>query len=238
MFFMSPEYMVISIIGLAFVFIPQMLVMSTYKKFAKVKASTNLTGADVAKSILQNAGIHDVKVVSTTGELSDHYDPTQKVVRLSEDIYYGNSISSYGIAAHEVGHAIQDNRGYLPMKIRAGIFPAVQTGQMLGPILIMAGLGLRYFMGMGEFTSIIALTGIALYGSVVLFQIVTLPVEFNASFRAVRALADGGYLVDKKEVGQASTVLTAAAFTYVAAALYALIELLYWLWVFFGSRRD
>lgn len=238
MFFMSPEYMLIGIVGMAMVFIPQLIVKNTYKKFAKVRASRNMTGSEVARSILQNSGVNDVKVVSISGELSDHYDPTQKVIRLSEEIYHGNSISAFGIAAHEVGHAIQDNRGYLPMKIRAGIFPAVQTGQMIGPLLLMGGLGLRYFLGMGEFTTIIALTGIALYGTVILFHLVTLPVEFNASFRAVSALSDGGYLVDRKEKGQASTVLTAAALTYVAAALYALIELLYWVWIFFGNRRD
>ncbi len=238
MFFYSPEYMFIAIIGMVIIFLPQMLVKSTYSKFARVPVRNNLTGADVAKSILQNAGINDVSVEPVSGELTDHYDPTKKAVRLSENIFYGNSISSYGIAAHEVGHAIQDNRGYLPMKLRAGIFPAVQTGQMLGPILIMAGLGLRYFAGMGEFTTLIALAGIALYGSVVLFHIVTLPVEFNASFRAVRALADSGYLVDNSEVDGAKKVLAAAALTYVAAALYALIELLYWIWIFFGQRRD
>lgn len=238
MFFMSPEYMFISIIGMAIVFIPQMIIMSTYKKFANIKASTNLTGADIAKSILANAGINDVAVVPTEGELSDHYDPSKKTVNLSRDIYYGNSISSLGIAAHEVGHAIQDNKGYLPMKLRAGIFPAVQTGQMLGPILLMVGMGLRFGLGMGGFTTTIALAGICLYGAVVLFHMVTLPVEFNASFRAVRALADGGYLVDKEEIGGAKAVLTAAALTYVAAALYALIELLYWVWMFFGRNRD
>jgi Zn-dependent membrane protease YugP len=232
--FMSPEYMFISLIGMAIVFIPQMIVMSTYKKYAKVKAASGATGAEVAQAILQNNGVTDVQVVPTQGELSDHYDPTQKVIRLSQDIYYGNSISALGIAAHEVGHAIQDYKGYLPMKIRAGIFPAVQTGQMLGPLLIMAGLGLRAFLGMGEITTMIALAGIALYGAVVLFQIVTLPVEFNASFRAVKALASGGFVVDERELNGTKAVLTAAALTYVAAALYAVVELLYWLWMFFG----
>lgn len=238
MFFYSPEYIFIALIGMAIVFIPQMLVKSTYSKYAKVPVRNNLTGADVAKSILQNQGIRDVRVETVRGELTDHYDPSQKVLRLSENIYHGNSVSAYGIAAHEVGHAIQDNRGYMPMKLRAGIFPAVQAGQFLGPLLIMAGLGLRYMAGMGEFTSLIALAGIALYGSVVLFHIITLPVEFNASYRAVRALADGGYLVDNREMDGAKKVLNAAALTYVAAALYALIELLYWIWIFFGQRRD
>jgi len=230
--------MLISIVGLILVFIPQMLIKSVYSKFAKVRVTNNMTGADVAKSILQRAEINDVDVVPTTGALSDHYDPTKKVIRLSEDIFYGNSVSSFGIAAHEVGHAMQDNQGYLPMKIRAGIFPAVQTGQMLGPILLMAGLGLRAFMGMGEFTTLIALTGIILYASAVLFHIVTLPVEFDASMRAVKVLSGGGYLVDKREIAGAQQVLAAAALTYVAAALYALIELLYWVWIFFGRRQD
>jgi len=238
MFYMSPEYMLLSLIGMALVFIPQMLVMGTYKKFAKVQAANNLTGADVAKNILKYAGINNVEVVPVQGQLSDHYDPSQKVVRLSEDIYYGKSISSYGIAAHEVGHAMQDFQGYLPMKLRAGIFPAVQAGQMLGPFLLMAGLGLRYVAGFGGFTDLIALTGIALYGAVVVFHIVTLPVEFNASFRAIKVLADGGYLVDNNEVNGAKAVLSAAALTYVATALYALMELLYWVWVFFGRNRD
>lgn len=236
--FFSPEYMFISLIGMAIVFIPQLLVKSTYSRYTQVAAARNMTGADVAISILQNAGVHDVSVEPTRGELTDHYDPSQKIIRLSEKIYYGKSLSSYGIAAHEVGHAIQDNRGYLPMKIRAGIFPAVQAGQMLGPLLLMAGLGLRYVAGLGEFTTLIALTGIALYGSVVLFHVVTLPVEFDASMRAVKALAGGGYLVDNSEVSGTKKVLTAAALTYVAAALYAVIELLYWVWIFFGQRRD
>jgi len=237
MFYFDPVYMLVAVVGMALIFIPQMLVKSTYKKFAKVRASNNMTGADVARAILQKEGINDVQVESIGGTLSDHYDPSKKVLRLSQDIYNGNSISAFGIAAHEAGHAMQDNQGYLPMKLRAGIFPAVQTGQMLGPLLIMAGLFMRYMAGMGEFTMLIALTGIALYGSVVLFHLITLPVEFNASARAVRVLADGGYFTDNREVSGVKKVLTAAALTYVATALYALIELLYWIWVFFG-RRD
>ena len=233
----DPAYMLIAIVGMALVFFPQMLVKGTFAKFSKVLAQKGLTGAQVAKSILTEAGVHDVSIESTSGTLSDHYDPTKKVIRLSEEIYHGNSVAALGIAAHEVGHAIQDNRGYLPMKLRAGLFPAVQTGQMLGPILLMAGLGLRYFMGMGGFTDLIALTGIALYGAVVVFHFVTLPVELNASHRAMQALAGGGYLA-QNEVGGARKVLNAAALTYVAVALYALMELLYWIWVLFGRNRD
>ncbi|EKE04554.1 MAG: hypothetical protein ACD_20C00051G0020 [uncultured bacterium] len=235
--FFDPAYMLIAIVGMALVFFPQMLVKGTFAKFSKVLAKKGLTGAQVAKSILTEAGVNDVSIEPTSGTLSDHYDPTKKVIRLSEEIYHGNSVAALGIAAHEVGHAIQDNRGYLPMKLRAGIFPAVQTGQMLGPILLMAGLGLRYFMGMGGFTDLIAIAGIALYGAVVVFHFVTLPVELNASHRAMQALAGGGYLA-QNEIGGARKVLNAAALTYVAVALYALMELLYWIWVLFGRNRD
>jgi Zn-dependent membrane protease YugP len=234
--FYDPIYMMIAIAGMALVFLPQMLVKSTFASFSKVKTNNGITGADAARSILKDAGVADVVVEPTKGDLSDHYDPSKKIIRLSESNYYGNSVAALGVAAHEVGHAIQDNRGYLPMKLRAGLFPAVQAGQMLGPLLLMAGMGLRYVMGMGGFTDLLALTGILLYGSVVVFHIITLPVEFDASFRAVRALASGGYLVDN-EIGGAKKVLTAAALTYVAVALYAVMELVYWIYVFFGRKE-
>lgn len=237
MFYFDPIYMMIGFIGMILVLVPQMLVKGTFKTFSQVGTRRGLTGAQVAQALLAEAGVNDVIVEATEGSLTDHYDPTQKVLRLSQEIYNGRSIAASGIAAHEVGHAIQDNRGYMPMKLRAGIFPAVQLGQFLGPLLLMAGLGLRAVMHMGGFSDIIALAGIALYGSVVLFQIITLPVEFDASFRAIRALSSGGYLVEDENAG-AKKVLAAAALTYVAAALYALIELLYWVWMLFGRNRD
>jgi Zn-dependent membrane protease YugP len=234
--FYDPGYMLIAIIGMILVFVPQMLVKGTFAKFSKVHSQKGITGAQAATNILNDAGIYDVNVEPTKGTLSDHYDPTKKVIRLSEEIYHGNSVAALGVAAHEAGHAIQDNQGYLPMKLRAGIFPAVQAGQFLGPLLLMAGLGLRFFMGMGGFTDLIALTGIIFYGAVVVFHFITLPVELNASNRAMKALATGGYLV-QTEIGGAKKVLSAAAMTYIAVALYALIELLYWIWILFG-RRD
>lgn len=232
--FFNPIFLIFAFL---FVILPQMLVKSVYSKFSKVVTTSSMTGGQVAKAILNDAGIYNVNVEPTQGMLSDHYDPTKKVIRLSEDIYHGSSIAAFGIAAHEVGHAIQDNKGYVPMQLRAGIFPAVMAGQTLGPLLLMAGLGLRYFAGMGGFTDLVAMAGIVLYGAVVVFQIVTLPVEFNASSRALQALAGGGYL-SGNEISGAKKVLSAAALTYVAAALYALFELLYWVWVLFGNRRD
>jgi uncharacterized protein len=235
--FYDPLYMFIGLIGMALVFLPQLLVKSTFSSFSKVRASKPMTGAQVALAVLNDAGVYDVNVEPISGTLSDHYDPSKKVIRLSEEIYGGNSIAAFGVAAHEAGHAIQDNKGYIPMKLRAGIFPAVMAGQSLGPILLFAGIGLRYFMGVTHFTNMIALAGIVLYGAVVVFQIVTLPVEFNASGRAMKALAGGGYLTHN-EVGGARKVLSAAAMTYVAVALYSLIELLYWIYVLFGRNRD
>lgn len=235
--FFDPLYMVIAVFGLVLTGLPQLWVRSTYKKFTEVPACVGITGAEAAKKILASNGIADVRVESIAGELTDHYDPRDKVVRLSNDIYYGKSISSVSIAAHEVGHAIQDNKGYLPMKLRAGLFPAVMTGQMLGPWLMIIGMGLRSAQGFGLGDQI-AILGLVFYASVFLFQLVTLPVEINASQRAVRALASGGYLVDE-EVSGSKKVLTAAAFTYIAAALYSLLELAYWAWRVFGSRdRD
>lgn len=238
MFYFDPLYMIIGFIGMILVFLPQMFVKNTYAKYSKVESKNNITGAEIAKSILSEAGITNVPVEATPGELTDHYDPTRKILRLSHDNYYGTSLAALGVSAHEAGHAIQDFRGYLPMKLRAGIFPAVQAGQMLGPLLLMAGISLRFFTGMGGgFSNLIAVAGLILYGSVVLFHMITLPVEFDASFRAVRALSSGGYVVDDEIVG-AKKVLYAAALTYVAVALYALMELVYWAWRLFGNNRD
>ena len=234
MFFFNPVFL---ILGLIFTVLPQMLVKGTFAKYSQVKTQKNMTGAQVAQSILNDAGVYDVKIEPIEGTLSDHYDPTVKVLRLSQDIYYGDSVAAFGVAAHEVGHAIQDNHGYLPMKLRAGILPAVQAGQNIAPILFMVAMGLMFFMHIrSELTDLIALAGIALYGAVVLFHFVTLPVELNASGRGLKALAGGGYL-DRNEVGGARNVLAAAAMTYIAVALYALIQLLYWIWILFGNRN-
>ncbi|MFA6989126.1 MAG: zinc metallopeptidase [Candidatus Gastranaerophilaceae bacterium] len=237
MFFYDSSYMFIMIIGFALVLIPQMLVKSTYAKYAKVDNKRNLSGADVARAILHNAGITDIKVEPVEGELTDHYDPSKKVVRLSEKNYYGKSIAALGVSAHEIGHVIQDKKGFIPMKIRAAIVPAANIGQSLGPILIMVGIGLRAIAHVGGMSDLVALTGIIFYAAIVLFHIITLPVEFDASFRAIGLLSNGGY-IEINEKPAAMKVLGAAAMTYVATALYALMELLYWIWRLYGSRRD
>ena len=232
------SYMILIVFGLVLTALPQLWVKNTYKKYTKVPAKMGLTGADIARKILAENNIADVSVESTPGELSDHYDPSKKVVRLSENIYSGRTVSAASIAAHEVGHAIQDNRGYYPMKIRAGLFPAVNFGQTLGPWLMIIGIMLRSSAHFG-FGDEIAILGLMFYASVFLFQVVTLPVEINASQRALRALVDGGYLAEGEEISGGKRVLTAAACTYIAAALYSLLELAYWAWRVFGSRdRD
>jgi len=233
--FFDSTYLILIGFGLLLTALPQLWVKNTYQKYTKVSAKMGLTGADVARKILSENNITDVVVESTPGELSDHYDPSKKVVRLSEKIYSGRTVSAAGIAAHEVGHAIQDNRGYYPMKIRAGLFPAVNFGQTLGPWLMIIGIMLRSSANFG-FGDEIAILGLIFYASVFLFQLITLPVEINASQRAIRALADGGYLAEGEELSGGKRVLTAAACTYIAAALYSLIELAYWAWRVFGSR--
>lgn len=235
----TPEYMLLSIIGLVLVLVPQFLVKSTFSKYAKVKARGGNTGADVARAMLHNAGIQNVNVAPTQGTLTDHYDPSQKIIRLSEEIYYGDSVAALGVAAHEAGHAIQDHVRYAPMQLRSAFFPAVQFGQTLGPILLMAGLMLRMFLNLSSSLSLlISLAGIVLYATVVVFHFITLPVEINASRRAIYVLSSGGFLTSDELPG-AKKVLTAAAFTYIATAMYAIMELVYWIWMLFGrGNRD
>jgi uncharacterized protein len=237
MFFYDPFYMLIMVFGFGLVLIPQLLVKSTYAKYSEIDNAQNLSGSDVAKAILKSSGITDIQVEPVEGELTDHYDPSNKVVRLSEKNYYGKSIAALGVSAHEIGHVLQDKTGFVPMKLRSAIVPAANIGQSLGPILIMVGIGLRAVAHIGGMSDLIALTGIIFYGAIVVFHIITLPVEFDASFRAIALLSNGGY-IEVNEKPAAQKVLGAAAMTYVATALYALMELLYWIWRLYASRRD
>ena len=185
--------------------------------------------------LLNDADINNVTVERTQGYLTDHYDPTKKVIRLSDSVYRGNSIAAIGVAAHETVHEIQDNQGYVPMKMRAAILPATNLGSSLGGILIILGLTLRVISS-SDLGLICAFTGVCLYGFVVLFHFVTLPVELNAIGRALKILSENNYL-QKSEIIGARNVLGAAAFTYIAVALYALFELLYWILRILNSRK-
>jgi len=194
----------------------QFKVKSTFARYSQVAARSRLTGAEIARLLLRDSGI-PVRVERIAGELTDHYDPRTQVLRLSEPVYDSYSLAALGVAAHEVGHAIQHHTGYVPLGIRNSLVPVANLGSSLAfPILI---LGL--ILGVPA----LAQAGVYAFAAVVLFQVVTLPVEFNASRRAVALLADGGYIT-REEIGPAQAVLNAAALTYVAAALMAVLNLL------------
>jgi hypothetical protein len=205
-------------------FIASMLIQwrlkSAYAMWGKVRNSRNLTGAEVAAQILRTNGIHDVKVEPIAGTLTDHYDPRSKRVRLSQGNFGGTSVAALGVAAHEVGHAMQDAQGYMPMRLRAGLVPVASLGSSMGPYIAMGGL----MLGMSGMVTL----GIILFSAAVLFQLVTLPVEFDASRRAITQLDSLG-IVDPKEKAGATRVLKAAGLTYVAAAATSFTYLLYFI---------
>ncbi len=197
-------------------------VRSSYSKYSKQMSASGLTGAQVARAILDRNNLTNVRVEPVAGQLTDHYDPMKKVVRLSEGNFRSNSIAAVSVAAHECGHAIQDASGYVPMKLRAGIFPVVAFSSQIWVYLFIAGL-----FGLGNF--FIQLAAI-LFLAVLAFHVVTLPVEINASTRAYGILTRYGML-SAREAGGTKRVLTAAAFTYIAAALTAVITFLYLLFL-------
>jgi len=204
----------------------QYKVRNTYKKFSKVPSSAGITGAQVAHRLLQENGIHDVQIEEVGGTLSDHYDPKDKVVRLSSEIYRGSHLAGLAVAAHEVGHAIQHAGGYFPLNLRHAFLPVARLGSMAVFPLLLAG----YFFNAFQLVSL----GVLFFAATVVFQIITLPVEFNASSRAMAQLVDGRYLAPQ-EGKQARIVLNAAALTYVAAALTAVAQLLHYLLMFAGG---
>ena len=212
-------------------------VKTTFARASKIGTRRGWSGRDIAQAILDSEGVHDVKVEPVQGHLSDHYDPRHKVLRLSPDVYAGRSVASAGVAAHEVGHAIQHARGYAPLAIRSSIVPVASFGSNFSFFIIFAGIMMQWMaMALGYY---MVIAGCALFTMVVLFQIVNLPVEFNASRRARQALQANG-LVTEAEDREVGRVLNAAALTYVAATLTAILTLLYYLWRsgLLGGRRD
>jgi uncharacterized protein len=198
--------------------IAQNRVRSTYRKYSKVKIQSNVSGRRIAEYILQTHNIGDVKIEPVSGNLTDHYDPRSKTLRLSEGVYRGTSVAAAGIAAHEAGHAIQHARSYTPLTLRNTVHPVASFGSKLGPILVIGGLIL------GAYPVLIDI-GIILFSFAVVFTLITLPIEFNASKRAVRILSGTGSLTGG-EVEGAKKVLSAAAMTYVASALASVLTLL------------
>ncbi len=209
--------------------IAQAKVKSTYAKMSKVRNTSGYTGAQAAAAVLRHYGISDVRIEETGGKLSDHFDPRTKVIRLSRDVYYGNSVASVGIACHEAGHAAQHAQGYVPIKVRNAIIPVCNIGSYLGIPLAFAG----YFLGFEP----LVLIGLGLYSLIAVFQLVTLPVEFNASSRAVKVIDEAGLLRSEEEINGTKKVLSAAAMTYVAALAVTLANLLRFAILFLGRGR-
>ena len=206
----------------------QARVQSTYARYSQVRAVRGITADQVARRILDANGLRDVSIQRIAGSLTDHYDPRERVVRLSETVYGSPSIAAIGVAAHEVGHAVQHATGYAPLKLRTAIVSVTNIGSTLSMPLILIGILLN--------SSRLALVGVALFGLVAVFQLVTLPVEFNASSRALATL-DGMDILGREELGGAKQVLTAAALTYVAALIQSLAQLLRLLLLVGGNRR-
>ncbi|GAK38661.1 putative peptidase [Paenibacillus sp. TCA20] len=206
----------------------QFRVQGTFKKWAKVDNSTGLTGYDVARHMLDTNGLHDVPIEPVRGALSDHYDPIHRVVRLSEPVYYERSISAVAVASHEVGHAIQHKEHYPMLVLRHRIFPIVNFASGIAPFLLLAGFIFNAFNLIG--------LGIIFFSVTVAFQLVTLPVEFNASNRARRIIVEEGYVRSEEERG-VGKVLNSAALTYVAAALISLLELIRYIGIFTSNRE-
>ena len=215
----DPLYMLVMGLGLVLSLGAQAWVKSATSKWSRVPIGRGMTGADVAAAILRVRGIHNVTIEQVGGVLSDHYDPSTRTLRLSPANYSGRSVTAAGIAAHEVGHAVQHAEGYAPMALRQKMVPVANLGTNLGVWIVIAGM----------FTGIVGLAklGVALFAGFVLFTLVTLPVEFDASFRARKALLETG-IVSEHEARGVSAVLTAAAATYLAAAVSAILQLLYW----------
>ena len=223
----DPTYFLV-LIGVVLSMLASGMVNSTYAKYAKVRSMSGLTGAEAAERLLHRAGIYDVVVQHVAGNLTDYYDPRNKTLNLSDAVFGSTSVAAIGVAAHECGHAIQHAKGYAPLRLRSAFVPVANFGSKLSWPLILLGL----FLGSYD---VLVPIGIFLFSFSVLFQLITLPVEFNASNRAVKLLAENGILYGA-EVGQTRKVLSAAALTYVAAAAASILQLLRLILLF--GRRD
>lgn len=213
----------------------QGMVKSAYAKGSRVQARSGLSGAETAQRILNVYGVADVGIEPVKSFLGDHYDPKNKMLRLSPDVYHGRSLAALGIAAHEVGHAIQHAQAYGPLAIRNGLVPMASVGSQFSVALIVVGFLLSMFTG-GSFGMTIAIVGLCMFGLVVLFQLINLPVEFNASSRARSILVEQGIVTPQENV-IVGKVLNAAAMTYVAVTITAIMTLLYYAYIIFGRRR-
>jgi len=221
LFFMAPAFLLM--------IFARWWVSSTYKKWSQIENNARVSGAEIAERLIQYGILHDVRIEPTGGNLTDHYDPHSKTLHLSRGVYEPASVSAMAIAAHELGHALQDKVDYFPLKLRSALVPVVNIGSSLGWILIIIGLMLQ--------VTNISWLGVAAFGTSALFALATLPVELNASSRAKALLADSGLIQTPQDQEGVNAVLRAAAFTYIATLATALLQLLYWVMRVSGSSR-
>jgi len=226
--YFDPTYILV-LIGVVISLLASAKVRSTFSKYSRVRSRAGLTGAQAAERILQSSGIYDVRIERVSGSLTDHYDPRNKVLRLSDSVYSQDSLAAIGVAAHECGHAIQHQTSYAPLALRSAIVPVANFGSMLAWPIIILGVVLSY-------NQFLINLGIILFFTAVLFQLITLPVEFNASKRAIARLSETGILYGD-ELYQSKKVLDAAALTYVAAAAATILQLLRLIILFGGGRK-
>lgn len=227
--FYSGSYFIYMIPGVLLVMFASWYVKSAYRKWSKVPARSRISGTEAAQRLITRAGLYGVQIEGIRGEMTDHYDPRSKTLRLSQGVAQGTSVAALAIAAHELGHAMQDAEDYLPLKIRGAMVPMVNIGSNLGWVLIMAGLFFNWLN--------IAWLGVAFFAGGALFALMTLPVEFDASARAKRLLAETGIIQTEQEQQGVNKVLNAAALTYVAALVTALLQVLYYASLLSGRRR-
>lgn len=229
--YFDPTYILV-IIGVVICLIASGLVNSAYSKYAKVRNMRGITGAEAAERVLHAAGIYDVRIERVSGNLTDHYDPRSKVLRLSDTVYGSASVAAVGVAAHECGHAIQHANGYAPLKLRSSLVPIANFGSAIAWPLILIGLLFN-----SQTSALLINIGILAFSATVLFQLITLPVEINASNRAIRMIADTG-MMEGTEIQSAKKVLNAAALTYVASAASSILQLLRIILLTGGRRRN
>lgn len=235
--FYNPLFYLFALPGLLLGLWAQSRVKNAFKKYSKVRTERGLTGAQIARALLDSQGLYDVVVEETqAGTLSDHYDPRSKTLRLSPEVYRTPSVAAAGVAAHEMGHALQDDKGYAPLQLRSALVPAASFGSSLAPLIFFAGLMLQMF-GIPTIGNSVAWIGVILFGAAVVFTLITLPVEFDATKRAKQLLKSQGVLIGRDEAQGVDKVLDAAALTYVAAAVAAVGQLLYYVFILMGSGR-
>ena len=234
MFFWDPRYLIFALPALLLAFYAQWRVQSTYNRYSRKPNMRGFSGFEAARILLRSAGLDHIRVEQVPGRLNDHYDPGKNTLRLSSGVAQSRSVAALGIVAHEVGHAMQDATNYAPLRVRSGLVPAVSIGSWLGPIIFFVGFFLSGMTG----STTIAWLGLFLFAGTAVFALITLPVEFNASKRALGLLRTY-QLADGRDLQGAKQVLDAAALTYVAALAQALSTLLYYVFLLTGfSRRD